>query len=127
MDNFQTGKPRGVTFHKASHTLREFLLAGLWRPGFLRYMAHLERLPSIEITSYQLIWAPEDLKVKFMYKTYPFEIDMHFGDLGVYAEDETPYEVFEEIITHLRNYHWVWPWQVLRAGWRYSPVNRNRS
>ena len=123
MDNAHDKKPRGFLFHKASRTWRELLLSGFWRPGFLRYMAHLERLPTIEITSYRLIWVPEDLKVKFTYKTHPFEIDMNFGDLSVYAEDETPYEVFEEIITHLRNYHWVWPWQVLRAGWRYSPDN----
>ena len=115
-------KLRGLLLRAPSSTFGESLL-GWWRPGFLRYMAHLERLPSVEITSYHLIWAPDNLKVSFTYKTFPLEIAMHDGDLSVFAKDGTPNEVFEEVATHLRNYHWVWPWQALCAGWRYSPVN----
>ncbi len=74
-------------------------------PSIDQYVAHLERLEGIEITSYHHIPMTDELCVIAVYSGYELTIDMDWdGDLNLTSKLEVPESIFTYVVSHMKNY-----------------------
>jgi len=96
--------------------------------GAIKLLVHMERLPTVKVTSKWSYQLTDDVWANFEYKDYVFSVDSPFAYLCVTAvSPDIPEAVFAEVENHIINYRRVWPHQAIWGFLRYFFLFRRPS
>ncbi len=96
--------------------------------GPVKFLVHMEKLPTVKVTSKWSYPLTDDVWASFEYKDYVFRVDSPFAYLWVTAvSQDIPEAVFAEVENHIINYRRVWPHQAIWGFLRYLFLFRRGS
>ncbi len=83
-------------------------------------LVHIERIAGLRLLA-KRSWAMSDsFEATFCFDDHRFVMELCYGRIMIFATDPaTPYELIDELTSHINNYRTVWPTQLLWAFTRY--------